>query len=131
MRKMLTTAGVLLALLAPSQAQQTGDPQICEKLQALAVRSNKEAGKKKNADGTTTHMGMTVSCDAKTVDFKKRIDVPASKLRPDWRLITQWGWNEFSCGNPAYARLIAKGWTISSSLVDSEGGRHVFRATCE
>ena len=84
MRKLITFLALLAACQSAAGAQQPADQQICEMLQGTAAKSNKDAGTK--VDSITTHMGMTVLCNMKVVDFRKTIDVPASRTGPSLRL---------------------------------------------
>lgn len=126
MLKVITTIVLLLAGQLAVHAQS--DQQMCETLQALAAQGNKDAGTK--VDRITTHMGMTVMCNMKVVDFRKSLDVPASHLGADWLETKQRQWNEIYCNNPGFSMLIAQGWTISTTMIDSEGKRYVIRAVC-
>ena len=133
MRILLATAALLATSLPGHAVTET---EFCQWMQRIFVE-NLGGG---HAPGTrlgnaTTYLGTVVTCSTRSIDFRKRIDVPFSALDArdaGGREHEQARWNKVYCAEPVLAKSTRNlGWRILSTTWDAEGKLHVIEVRCK
>jgi len=120
----------LLALpLVLTLANPSFDAAFCKMLTNSAVKVNAEKGSM--VDSITRNEGMEVSCDKKSVAFKKSLTVNASQMNDGWQARTDKRHNEGLCKLEDWAFAIKTGWTVSMPLTTRDGKTFTLTAKCD
>jgi len=104
----------LLLALPVLMTTLVGNPQFdaafCKMLTVSAVKTNAEKGSM--VDSVTRNEGMEVSCDKKSVAFKKSLTVHASQLEAGWLANAEKRHDEGMCSIEDWAYAVKTGWSI-------------------
>ncbi len=118
-----------LPLVMTLAANPQFDAAFCKMLTESAVKVNDAKGSM--VDSATRNEGMEVSCDKKSVAFKKSLTVNVSQLHDGWLARTEKRWNEALCNLEDWAFAIKTGWTVSMPFTAPDEEPFTLTAKCD
>jgi hypothetical protein len=125
-----TTMTTLLALpLLMTLANPQFDAAFCKMLTDGAVKVNAEKGSM--VDLVTRNEGVIVSCNTKSVEFKKSLTVNASELKDGWQAFHEKRHNEGLCKLEDWAFAVKTGWSVSMPFTTLDGKTFTLIAKCD
>ena len=101
---------------------------FCAAAQQLAFAANQDIGL--GLDRTTRNGGMTVSCDARVVEFNRFTYAPSGSMNESWKRPEAQAFNATHCNNPIWQDAIANGWRIALTVTAADGARLTIDARC-
>jgi hypothetical protein len=107
-RRLLAAAVISLTPRVPALAFD--DSEFCVAAQQFTVAENKDVGLW--IDRTTRNAGMTVTCETRTVEFKRFTYALSSSMSSAWKEHKAAEWNARHCNNPIWSAAIRSGWKI-------------------
>ena len=117
-------------MLAPSPpAFAFDDSDFCVAAQQLAVAADKDVGVW--VDRVTRSAGMIVSCDKKTVEFRRFTYTPTVAMDGAWKERKAAEWNGTHCSSRLWAQAIRNEWKVELSLTAADGGKVLLNAECK
>ena len=120
----------LLALpLVMTLANPSFDAAFCKMLTDSAVKVNSEKGSM--VDSITRNDGMVVSCNTKSVEFKKSLTVNASQLKDGWQAFHEKRRNEALCKLEDLAFAVNTGWSVAMPSTTLDGKTFTLIAKCD
>ena len=120
-------AAFWLATSAPAFAFD--DRAFCVAAQQFAFAADKDIDLW--IDRTTRNGGMAVSCDAKSVEFRRFSYASSGTLNTAWKERETQVFNSTHCNNPIWKDAIANGWQIRLTVTATDGARVSVDAQCK
>ncbi len=118
---------VLLVVATPSLAFD--DAAFCKMLTENLADAN--ATKGTVVDSITREDGMELSCDQKSVAYKRIITIDAAQMKPGWQAYEQKRYRAAMCRLEPWASAIVSGWTVSMPVTTRDGQRFILTAKCQ
>jgi hypothetical protein len=118
---------VWLAPPAPALAFDDGD--FCVAAKQLAIAADKDVGIW--VDRVTRSAGIVVSCDKKTIEFRRFTYTPTTAMDGAWKERKAAEWNGTHCASRLWAQAIRNEWKVALSLTAADGGQLLLNAQCK
>jgi hypothetical protein len=127
-RRCLLVLVLQVALSSMASAFTFDDKAFCAAAQQLAFAANQDVGLW--LDRTTRNGGMTVSCDARAVEFNRFTYAPSDVMSESWKQREAKALNATHCNNPIWQDAIGNGWRITLTVTAPDGARVSIDARC-
>ena len=124
---------IAAVLLSPGVADADPETPFSHDKFCVAVR---EIERQSNADRgfwldeTTRHDGMTVDCEAHSVELKLYVKLPFNELPRNWQDRMERTWSDDYCGDTAWAASITHHWRVTLIVVSIADEIVSWRADC-
>ncbi len=118
-----------LPLVITLAANPQFDAGFCKMLTNNVAKVN--AAKGSMVDSITRNEGIELSCDKKSVAFKKSLTVNASQLPEGWLASADERHNKGLCVLEDWKFAIKTGWTISMPITTRDGQNFTLTAKCD
>ncbi len=118
---------VLLVAATPSFAFD--DAAFCKMLTESLAEAN--ATKGTVLDLITREDGMALSCDQKSVAYKRVITIGAAQMKPGWQAYEQQRYRKAMCKLEPWSSAIVSGWSVSMPVTTRDGQRFILTAKCQ
>jgi hypothetical protein len=104
------------------------DRDYCVLAQQLAIAAEKDIGIW--IDRMTRNGGMLVSCDRRTIEYRRFTYAPSATMTDAWKARKGADWNKMHCDSAIWRDAIGSGWKIILSETAADGARVTFTAQC-
>jgi len=131
-RRRCVLAGVaLVALSSAPQAPAVAfdDADFCVAAKQLAVAAEGDIGVW--VDRKTRSAGIVVSCDRKTVLFRRFTYTPTAAMDGAWKARKAAEWNGRQCASRLWTQAVRNKWKIVLSVTAFDGGNVRLNAACK
>jgi hypothetical protein len=118
----------LVVMVAIAPAWALDDRDFCVLAQQLAIAVEKDVGVW--IDRATRNAGMDVSCEQKTIEYRRFTYAPSASMNDAWKARKGEDWNATHCHSAIWKEAIAGGWKIILIQAAADGGRVSFTARC-
>jgi hypothetical protein len=120
---------VVLSLVPQTPAVAFDDGDFCVAAKQLAVAADGDIGVW--VDRKTRSAGMVVSCDRKTVVFRRFTYTPTAAMDGAWKERKSAEWNGTHCSSRLWAQAMRNEWKIVLSVTAFDGGNVSLNAQCK
>ena len=127
-RRCLQVLVIQAALSSISSASAFDDKEFCVAAQQFAFAANQDIGLW--LDRATRNGGMTVSCDARAVEFSRFIYAPSDIMNENWKRREAEAFNSVYCNSVIWKDAITNGWRITLTVTATDGARVSIDARC-
>jgi hypothetical protein len=121
-------AQAAMPLTVPGPATAFDDKAYCVAVRQLALAAETDVGVW--VDKSTRNAGMQVSCDRKTVEFRRFTYAPSAAMDQTWRARKAVDWAAAHCANPVWSDALHNGWKVVLSVTSADGGHVAINAQC-
>jgi hypothetical protein len=118
-----------LSLLPRAPAVAFDDADFCVAAKQLAVAADGDVGVW--VDRKTRNAGMDVSCDRKTIVFRRFTYTPTAAMDGAWKARKEAEWNGRQCTSRLWTQAVRNEWKIVLSVTAFDGGNVSLNATCK
>ena len=120
---------VMLVAFIPAPVLSFNQDEFCFAVTDIASRMNARKGKW--LDRSTRYDGVTVDCEAKTLEVKRFLNADPDSMRSSWKTRKKRAWNRDFCDHERWRKAIDAGWTIISVVTFRSEDQLSFIAECE
>jgi hypothetical protein len=118
---------LVLAPRAPAIAFDDGD--FCAAVKQVAIAADGDIGVW--VDRMTRSAGIVVSCDSKTVLFRRFTYTPTAAMDGAWKERKAAEWNGAQCSSRLWGEAIRNQWKVALSVTAADGGHVSLDARCQ
>ena len=119
----------MLVAFIPAPVLSFNQDEFCFAVTDIASRMNARKGKW--LDRSTRYDGVTVDCEAKTLEVKRFLNADPDSMRSSWKTRKKRAWNRDFCADERWRKAIDAGWTIISVVTFRSEDQLSFIAECE
>jgi hypothetical protein len=117
-----------LWLAVPAPAFAFDDDDFCVAAKQLAIAADKDIGVW--VDRVTRSAGMVVSCDKKTIEFRRFTYTPTTAMDSTWKERKAAEWNGTHCASMLWKQAVRNEWKVVLSVTAFDGGNVSLNARC-
>jgi hypothetical protein len=122
-------APLALSFVPQTPAAAFDDGDFCVAAKQLAVAADGDIGVW--VDRKTRSAGMVVSCDSKTIVFRRFTYTPTAAMDGAWKEARAAEWNSRHCSSRLWTQAVRNEWKIVLSVTAFDGGNVSLNATCK